>query len=92
MTEHETTSQGSQNQHEKKEHNHTTEHRGEHDRENQFDDPQALQSKGHRKNEPTHGPNPNADGKAQNVHEDSDGTQSGGNRPKESNVGRADHN
>ena len=70
----------------------SNEHRGEHDRENQFDDPQALQSKGHRKNEPTAGHNPNADGKAQNVHEDSDGTQPGGNRPKESNVGRADHN
>ncbi len=84
------TSQGSQDQDEKKDHQHTHEGRGEHGRENQFDDPQAQQAKGHRKNEPAHGANPNAENAAPVA---TDHTEPGGNRPKGPGThgGRADH-
>ena len=93
MNKHSGTPQGSQNQDEKKDHQHTHEGLSEHGRENQFDDPQAEQAKGHRKHEPTHGAHPHKDGNAQSPAAPTDHTEPGGNRPKGTgtHTARADH-
>ncbi len=79
-----------QKQPEKKDNPHRGDSRGGHDRDNRFDDPQELQSKGKRVAQAMPGGSHVQRSRA-NEPQESNTTTSGGNRPKGSNQGGLDH-